>query len=328
MWSILTVAINYNYYNRMKIEENMNDDENKSKYIKTKSTVKANSIECPKLRVNSDICYCDRAPGPSRSIATKPHLKASYCVEIKSNKATAVAAAVADIAANKSNEKTTRDSSSGDKLSPVARDFGAKNKTTRSQDARNDDIFMISRESFPGPRGAKGRLEKSIFSCVSSPMSKTKPSTVIIEELPSDEAYEKPMEPADSTKEKREAKKGTSLVEEKNASTKKSCTNKNKESIFLEKESKTETNSKPSQIQADKRYEKSKITSDYNEARMEIKKKTKEKRDILLNQKSSIDKNKKLTLEKEGKTKASISNKIITNEYQIESKLEMDLQVI
>ncbi|KYN38071.1 Sperm-associated antigen 1 [Trachymyrmex septentrionalis] len=307
---------------RMKIEENMNDDENKSEHIKTKRTVKTNSIEYSKLSVNSDICYCDRAPGPSRSIATKPHLKASYCVETKSNKVMAVEAAVADTVANKSNEKTTRDSSSGDKLSPVARNFGAKNKTTRSQDFESEDIFTISRESFPGLRGAKGRLEKSIFSCVSSPMNKTKPSTVIIEELPSDEAYEKSMEPANSGKVKKEAKKGTSPVEEKNA-TKKSCTNKNKESIFLEKESKTETNSKYSQIQADK-YEKSKTSG--NEVRIKMKKKTKEESDMLLNQKSNIDKNKKLTSGKEGKTKASTFNKIITNECQIKNKLEMDFQ--
>ncbi|XP_011063061.1 PREDICTED: uncharacterized protein LOC105151201 [Acromyrmex echinatior] len=308
---------------RMKIEENMNDDENKSEHIKTKRTVKANSIEYSKLSVNSDICYCDRAPGSSRSIATKPHLKASYCVETKSNKATTVAAAVADTVANKSNEKTTRDSSSGDKLSPVARNFGAKNKTTRSQDPESEDIFTISRESFPGLRGAKNRLEKSIFSCVSSPMNKTKPSTVIIEELPSDEAYEKSTEPADFGKVKKEAKKEMSPVEEKNA-TKKLYMNKNKESIFLERESKTETNSKSSQIQADK-YEKSKITSG-NEVRMKIKKNTKEENDMLLNKKSSTDKNKKLTSEKESKTKTSTSNKIIINECKIENKLGMDLQ--
>ncbi|XP_018406730.1 PREDICTED: RNA polymerase II-associated protein 3 [Cyphomyrmex costatus] len=303
---------------RMKIENNMNDDENKSEHIKTKRTIKANNIECPKLRINSDICYCDRAPGPSRSIATKPHLRASYCVESKNNKATAAAA---DTTANKSNEKTTHDSSSGDKLSPVARDFGARNKTTRSQNAKSDDIFTILRDSFPGARGTKGRLEKSIFSCVSSPMSKTKPSTVIIEELPSDEEYEKPV---DSSKMK--GKKGTSLTEDKNVSTKKSCTNENKKSIFLEKESKTEISPKPSQIQADK-YEKSKITSDCNELRMETKKKTKEERDTLLIQKSNIDKDKKQTSEKKGKIKASTTNKIIIiNECQTESKLEMDLQ--
>jgi len=156
-------------------------------------------------------------------------------------------------------------------------------------------------------------------------MNKTKPSTVIIEELPSDEAYEKSMESADSGKVKKEAKKGTSPVEEKNA-TRKSYTNKNKELIFVEKESKIETNSKSSQIQTDK-CEKSKITSD-NEVRMKIKKKTKEESNMLLNKKSNIDKNKKLTSEKENKTKASTSNKIITNECQIENKLEMDLQVI
>ncbi|XP_011693944.1 PREDICTED: sperm-associated antigen 1 [Wasmannia auropunctata] len=291
---------------RMKIEENMSGDENKDERIKTERTVKANSIECPKLRVNNDICYCDRAPGSSRSIATKPHLKASYCVETKSNKAAAAAAAaasaataVADTAANKSNEKATRDSSSGDKLSPVARDFGARNKTTRSQDARSDDIFAISRESFPGPRrGARGTLEKSIFSCVSSPVGKRKPSTVIIEELPSDAAYEKPTKPAVSSETKMETKKGSNIIEEKSASTKELYANKNKEFISLEKESKTKT-----------------------------KNKTKEGRDMMLNKKSSIDKNKKLiSPEKEDKTKASTSNKIIANECQKEGKLQMDLQ--
>lgn len=323
----------------MKIEENMSDDENKVERIKTGRTVEANSIGFPKLRVNSDICYCDRAPGPSRSIATKPHLKASYCVETKSNKAAAAvaavaaAAAVADTTANKSNEKTTRDSSSGDKLSPVARDFGARNKTIRSQDARSDvrsdDIFTISRESFPDPRGEKGRLKKSIFSCVSSPVDKTKPSTVIIEELPSDEVYEKLTEPAEHSGEaKVEAKKGTSLTEERSAWTKKLCANKNKKSISLEKESKTKTSSKPSQIQVADKCEKSRKTIDSSEAKVETKKKTKEERDMLLNKKSSVDGNKTLiSPEKEGKTEASTSSKIIANEGRKESKLEMDLQV-
>lgn len=309
----------------MKIEENMSD-ENKDE--QTKRTVEANSIECPKLRINSDICYCDRAPGSSRSIATKPHLKASYCVETKSNKTTAVAAAVADTAANKSNVKTTRDSSRDDKLSPIARDFSARNKTTRLQDTvKSDDIFTISRESFPGPRSAKGRLEKSIFSCV-SPVCKTKPSTVIIEELPSEEACEKPTKPAESSEAKVAAKKETSVIEERSSSTKKSCANKNKASVSLEKESKTSLT--PSKIQAGDKCEKSRKTIDSSETRVVTKNKMKEEKDMSLNKKSSMDKNKKLiSPEKEGKNKASItSNKIIANEYRKESmKLEMDRQV-
>ncbi|XP_071628894.1 uncharacterized protein Spag1 [Temnothorax longispinosus] len=310
---------------RMKIEDMSDDDENKGERIKTERTARANSIECPKLRVNNDICYCDRAPGSSRSIATKPHFKASYCVEAESNKtvAAAASAAVADAAANKRNEKTTRDSSSGDKLSPVARDFGARNKTTRSQDAvRSDDIFTISRESFPGPRGAKGRLEKSIFSCVSSPMGKTKPSTVIIEELPCDEAYEKPMAA------KVETKKETSLVKEKSALTKKSCTNNNKESISLEKESKTKMSLTPSKIQAVVKCEKSRKTVNSNETKVEVKKKTKEERNAPLSKKSTADKsNKKLiSPEKKDKTKVGTSDKIIANECRKDSTLEMDLR--
>lgn len=307
----------------MKIEENMSDDENKDEHIKTKRTVKTNSIECPKLRVNNDICYCDRAPGSSRSIATKPHLRASYCVETESNKAAAVV--VANTTANKSNKKTTRDSSSGDKLSPVARDFGARNKTTRSRDpVMSDDIFTISRETFL-LRGAK---EKSIFSCVSSPLNKTKPSTVIIEELPSDEAYEKPTKPADSSKAKMEPINKTNLIDERSILTKKSCANNNKESISLEKESKTKRSLSPSKIQAADKCEKSKKILDSSETKVEIKKKTKEERHTLLSKKSNIDKNKKLISPvKEDKTKADTSDKIIANEYRKDSKLEKDLQV-
>lgn len=315
----------------MKIEENMSNDENKGERIKTERTAKADNIECPKLRVNNDICYCDRAPGSSRSIATKPHLKASYCVETESNKATTAAVvAVADTAANKSNEKTTRDSSSGDKLSPVARDFGARNKTTRSQDAvRSDDIFTISRESFPGPRGAKGRLEKSIFSCVSSLVDETKPSTVIIEELPSDEAYEKPTKSVNPSEAKVKTKKERSLIEEKSASTKKSRRNDNKKSISLEKESKTKMSLTSSKIQAADKCEKSRKIIDSSETKMEIKKKTKEERDMpALSKKSNVDKNKKLiSPEKESKTKAGTSDKLIANECRKDSKLEMDLRV-
>lgn len=309
----------------MKIEENMSYDENKGECIKAERTVKENSTECPKLRVNSDICYCDRAPSSSRSIATKPHLKASYCVETECNKAAATAAA--DAAANKSNKKTTRDSSSGNKLSPVARDLGARNKTTKSQGAvRSDDIFAISRESFPGLRGAKNRLEKSIFSCVSSPVSKTKPSTVIIEELPSDEAYEKSARPADSSAAKVEAKKETSSTKEKSASTKESCANKNKESISLVKESETKT---PGKVQIAGKCEESRKTIDFSEVKIETKKKTVEERDTPLNKISNVDKNKKLfSLEKKGKTKANTSNKVITNECRKEStKLDLELQV-
>ncbi|XP_011633359.1 RNA polymerase II-associated protein 3 [Pogonomyrmex barbatus] len=322
---------------RMKIEENINDDENKDGRIKLERTVEANSIECPKSRVNSNICYCDRAPGSSRNVATKPHLKASYCVETESNKAIAAAAAaavaVADTAANKSNSKTTRDSSSGNKLSPVTKDFGARNKTSKSQDAvRSDDIFTISRESLPEQRGAKSRLEKSIFSCVSSSVGRTKPSTVIIEELPSDEACEKPRKPVDSSAAKVEAKKGTdSLIEEKSTPTKKSCVNKNMELNSLGKESKTKMSLTPGKIQAGE-SEKSKKIIDSNEAKVETKKITnlKEKKDTSLNKKLDVNKNKKLiSSEKEGKNRTSgTSNKIIeSNEGRKENiNMKMDFQ--
>lgn len=318
------------HFRRMNIEEeNICGDEDKAKReVKSERTVETNGIKCPKQRVNNDICYCDRAPGSSQSVATKPHLKASYCVETDSNKA-----AAADAVVNKSSGKTTRDTSRGNKLSPVAKDFGGRNKTPKShlENAfKSDDIFTISRESFPGQRGVEGRLEKSIFSCVSSP-HKMKPSTVIIEELPSDEVSEIPGKIVDPGEKKSETKKKTSLIEEKSVSTKKSCLNKNKELISLGKESRTKTNLTPNKIQIVNECEKPKKSIDSSETRMEIKKKTKpkEEKDTLM-KRSDLDKNKKIiSPENESKIKTSVTpNKITSNEYQKESeKLEMELQV-
>lgn len=311
------------HFRRMNIEEeeeeNVSVVEGKAKReVKSeKRTVETNGIKCPKQRANNDICYCDRAPGSSQSVATKPHLKASYCVETDSNKA-----AAADAAINKSSGKTTRDSLRGNKLSPVAKDFGGGNKTPKSYleksiAFKSDDIFTISRDSFPKQRGAEGRLEKSIFSCVSS-RNKMRPSTVIIEELPSDEVSEIPRK----TVEKSEAKKKTSLIEEK------MCVNKNKELISLGKESRAKTNLTPNKIQIVNECEKPRKSTDSSETRMEIKKNTKpkEEKDTLMKG-SNFDKNKKSSLENESKIKTSVPNKI-TSEYQKDNeKLEMEFQV-
>lgn len=311
---------------RMNIEEeNISGDEDKAKRgMKSKRTVETNGIKCPKQRVNNDICYCDRAPGSSQSVATKPHLKASYCVEAESNKA-----ATADAAANKSSGKTTRDSWRGNKLSPVAKDFGGRNKTTKSYlDAiKSDDMFTISRESFPGQRGLQGRLEKSIFSCVTSPR-KMKPSTVIIEELPSDEGSEVPRKIIDPDDTKVETKKKTSPIEKKNISTKKSCLSKNKGLISLGKENRIKTSLMPNKIQIVNECEKPRKNIDSSEIRIEMKKKAKPKEDTPI-KKSDLDKNNKIiSPENESKIKTSVtSNKIMSNEYQKENeKLEIELQ--
>ncbi|XP_070160241.1 RNA polymerase II-associated protein 3 [Polyergus mexicanus] len=310
---------------RMNIEEeNISGDEDKAKRgMKSKRNVETNGIKCPKQRVNNDICYCDRAPGSSQSVATKPHLKTSYCVETESNKA-----ATADAAANKSSGKTTRDSWRGNKLSPVAKDFGGRNKRTKSHlDAiKSDDMFTISRQSFPGQRGVQGRLEKSIFSCVTSPR-KMKPSTVIIEELPSDEGSEVPRKIDDT---KAETERKTSPMEGKNISTKKLCLSKNKGLISLGKENRIKTSLMPNKIQMVNEYEKPRKSFDSSVTRIEMKRKTKpkEEKDAPI-KKSDLDKNKRiLSSENEGRTKTSVtSNKITSNEYRKESeKLEMELQ--
>lgn len=309
-------------------EENISDDEDKAKRgMKSKRTVEANGIKCPKQRVNNDICYCDRAPGSSQSVATKPHLKASYCVEAESNKA-----ATPDAAANKSSGKTTRESSRGNKLSPVAKDFGGRNKTPKSHlDAvKDEDVFTISRESFPGQRDVQGRLEKSIFSCVSSPR-RMKPSTVIIEELPSDEGSEVPRKIVDPDDTKVETKKKPSPIGGKHLTTKKSCLNKNKELMSLGKENRIQTDLTTNKIQMVNECEKPRKNIDSSETRIEMKKnaKLKEEKDTPI-KKSVLERNKKIiSPENENKTKTSAtSNKISSNKYQKENeKLEMELQV-
>lgn len=305
-------------------EENISGDEDKVvRGVKSERIVETNGIKCPKQRVNNDICYCDRAPGSSQSVATKPHLKASYCVETGSNKA-----AAADVAANKSSGKTTRGSSRGNKLSPVAKDFGGRNKTPKSHlDAINsDDIFAISRESFP-ERGVEGRPEKSIFSCVSP---QTKPSTVIIEELSSDEVSEIPRKIVDPDETILKPKKKTNAVEEKSISTKKSCLNKNKELNSLGKESRTQPSLTSNKIQIVNDCEKPRKSIDSNETKMEMKRKTKskEEKDAPI-KRSDLNKSKKIiSPENESKIKTSVTNKITSNKYQKESeKLEMELEV-
>ncbi|XP_019886455.2 RNA polymerase II-associated protein 3 [Ooceraea biroi] len=312
---------------RMKIEENVNDGEDKVEQIKSERIVKTNGTERPKQRTNNDICYCDRAPSSSRNVATKPHVKTSYCVETESNKA----AAAADAVANKSNGKTTRDSSSGNKLSPVAKDFGGRNKTFTLQDSyasRNEDISTIFPESFTRSRGAEGSLKKSIFSCMSAPR-KAKPSSVIIEELPNDETYEK-SKGANSGKTKGKMKKETDPKEEKNTSIRESCTSQNKKLSSPAKKNGTLISNKAETLNECKKWNE---INDSRETKLEMEKETSQgKEKNALTKKSDIEENKNsFSLEKKSKTETSSlkSNKIHSRNESKESydrKLEMDLE--
>lgn len=229
----------------MKIEEeNISDGEDKAEPIKSKETVETKSAARPKQRVNSNICYCDRAPGSSRNVATKPHIKASYCVESSESSGKAAKAA-----ANKSNAMTTRAAADGDKLSPVAKDPGRGDKTSKTRDAgdKGDDVFTIRRESLPS--AVRNSLKKSIFSCV-SPSRRGKPS-VIIEELPNDGTCDKSRTVCNSDKAKvQTTKKETrSQREKENSLTRKSRADKNKELTSPVKESKVENNLTRDKIQ-------------------------------------------------------------------------------
>lgn len=223
----------------MKIEEeNISDDEDKVGPIKSKETVETKCAARPKQRVNSNICYCDRAPGSSRNVATKPHIKASYCVESsESSKA-------ANAATNKSNAMTTRAAASGDKLSPVAKDPARWDKTSKTRDAtdKGDDVFTIRRDWLSRPYVVRDGPQKSIFSCVSSSRKERK-SSVIIEELPSDGTCDKPRGIRDPDKARMATQKETENWREERDPLTRSSADKNKESILIPvKENKTKNN--------------------------------------------------------------------------------------
>lgn len=241
------------YFRRLKIEEeSIGNVEGKVEAIKSqKIAVEASGAEGRKQRVNGDICYCDRAPCTSRDIASpKPHVKSSYCAKTESGKAAATAA-------NKSDGKTTTRrvaASDDDKLSPVAKNFGSRNKTSKSlvdTVIGSNDTTATARESFSESRDIKDSLKKSIFSCVSSSY---KERSVIIEELPNDEVREKyrgVIDDSNGTK----VEERTSFRDEKSTVIEKSCIRKS-EKLISEKKSPTKKCLMPNKIRIADKYQK------------------------------------------------------------------------
>lgn len=107
-----------------------------------------------KFNIESSICYCDRAPGPSQNIRPRPHFKADYCL------------------GNETKQKVTTKNDVLKKIEPP------KNSTYSSPNVNSSNVSKSIQEkscSFTKP--------KSIFSYA---MPAKRSSSVIIEDLPSE----------------------------------------------------------------------------------------------------------------------------------------------
>lgn len=323
----------------MKIEEGHIDDEKDDELGSTKSQkaiAKTSAVEYSKQqRIDNDICYCDRAPSSSRNVATKPHVKTSYCVEIASNR---TAAGAATVSADRSNGKITRNATAGNKLSSVAKDFGGERSEIAFTAQTNEDISMIFPEPFIRTRDTDSSLKKSIFSCISTP-NKPRPSTVIIEELPSSETrHDRKPEAVNSGETKRKAKRETEPREERNTPTRETCVNKGKKlSACPGKKSPAKTSPAPNRIEPlDEDEEKPNGTRAGipRRTRMEMKKETslvKERNAPTEKSNAHVENDGDSQMESKSEASSSTSNKIYSrNEFHAASrdkKLEMDLKV-
>lgn len=101
-----------------------------------------------KLNVESSICYCDRAPGPSRNLRPRPHFKGDYCLENDNKQRVLV-----------------------------------KTNVSKRPELHKNPINEVSSSTQGNMNSPLFKNPKSIFSY---PMPSKRNSSVIIEELPSE----------------------------------------------------------------------------------------------------------------------------------------------
>nr|XP_033322305.1 sperm-associated antigen 1 isoform X2 [Megalopta genalis] len=100
-----------------------------------------------KLNIGSNICFCDRAPGPSQNLRPRPHFRADYCLQ-------------------------------NDKPKAIAR-----NSSTKTSESQKNSAANVSNSTQENKSPHLFRNPKSIFSC---PTPSKQNSSVIIEELPNE----------------------------------------------------------------------------------------------------------------------------------------------
>ncbi|XP_031844780.1 spag1 axonemal dynein assembly factor isoform X2 [Nomia melanderi] len=137
------------------VEQNETGDEG-TQNKKTEENNNYNKQSESKVNIESSICYCDRAPGPSKNLRPRPHFKGDYCLENDNKQKVLVETNVS--------KRPELNKNLIDKV------YNSTQRNTNSP-------------SFENP--------KSIFSY---PMPSKRSSSVIIEELPSEFSNNNPKE--------------------------------------------------------------------------------------------------------------------------------------
>lgn len=117
----------------------------------------------------SYVCFCDRAPGPSRFLRPRPHFKAEYCFENDTRGTTTI--------------KTSKKSDSAQKVINLN-----TMPTKKSVSSPNNFSSNIPKEFQEKSNPVLGTKQKSIFSFTRPPC---RTSSVIIEELPNEPSNNK-----------------------------------------------------------------------------------------------------------------------------------------
>ncbi|XP_043790660.1 RNA polymerase II-associated protein 3 [Apis laboriosa] len=149
---------------RMTITEEQTEDTNK------KLISKLNELEEKKNYVSqfnsNSICYCDKAPGPSRNLNPSPHIKAEYCLE------------------NNNRETTIIKNTLSKKSENIPKVINVNTELFKSPVSSNNYSSNVSKlyqeKNDPDPLTTK---HKSTFSRTKSPIGT---NSVIIEELPNE----------------------------------------------------------------------------------------------------------------------------------------------
>lgn len=117
---------------------------------------------------SNSICYCDKAPGPSRNLNPSPHIKAEYCLE-NNNRETTIIKSIDNSKKSENVQKVINVSTELFK-NPVSSSNNYSSNVSKLYEEKNDPDLLTTKH-------------KSTFSRTKSPIGT---NSVIIEELPNE----------------------------------------------------------------------------------------------------------------------------------------------
>ncbi|XP_078032514.1 spag1 axonemal dynein assembly factor [Augochlora pura] len=132
---------------RMAIVEQSETEREEPQVAKTETNNNYSNQFESKLNIENNICFCDRAPGPSQNLRPRPHFKADYCLQ-------------------------------NDKPKIIV-----TNNSAKISESRKNLVANVSNSTQENNSPYLFKNPKSIFSC---PMPSKQSSSVIIEELPNE----------------------------------------------------------------------------------------------------------------------------------------------